>query len=113
MKLLLDENVDARLLPFLVSQSHDVKSVLRDYPSSLDDETILALAVREGRAVITGDKDFGDIIHRRGLSHSGVILLRLRARALWHLQARVEQAITRMNDEPKFLVVTDRQTRMR
>jgi predicted nuclease of predicted toxin-antitoxin system len=56
MKLLLDENVDARLLPVLVSQGHDVKSVLRDYPASLDDETILGLAVQEDRVVITPTK---------------------------------------------------------
>jgi predicted nuclease of predicted toxin-antitoxin system len=113
MKLLLDENVDARLLPVLVSQGHDVKSVLRDYPASLDDETILGLAVQEDRVVITADKDFGDIVHRRGMPHRGVILLRLRALALWHLQARVDQAIARIGDERKFLVVTDRQARVR
>jgi predicted nuclease of predicted toxin-antitoxin system len=113
MRLLLDENVDARLRSFLVELGHDVTAVIYDYPAALDDDTILSTALSEDRVILTGDTDFGELIYRDKRRHAGVILLRLRARALWHLQARVTQAIERPTNEPRFLVVTDRQTRVR
>ena len=113
MRLLLDENVDARLRPFLMTEGHDVTAIIHDYPAALDDETVLSIAVRESRVILTRDTDFGELIHRENRPHAGVILLRLRARALWHLQSRVTQAIERLTDEPQFLVVTDRQIRIR
>ena len=42
------------------------------------DEEILDRAVSEGRIVVTNDKDFGEMVFRRGLAHRGVVLLRLR-----------------------------------
>jgi len=41
------------------------------------DQDILELAVREKRLVLTMDKDFGELVFLSGLSHSGVLLLRL------------------------------------
>ena len=113
MRLLLDENVDARLRPLLIASAHDVTSILHDYPTALSDETILSLAVQENRVILTADTDFGELVFRRKLPHAGLILMRMRSRALWHVQARVEQAILRVGSEPLFVVVTDRQTRVR
>ena len=39
MKFLLDENIDARLLPFLEALGHDVTTVARDYLYGLLDLT--------------------------------------------------------------------------
>ena len=106
MRFLLDENVDARLRPFLMAAGHDVTAIIHDYPAALDDNTVLSIAVRESRVILTRDTDFGELIYREKRPHAGVILLRLRARALWHLQSRVTQAIDRLTNEPQFLVVT-------
>ncbi|HLG11077.1 MAG TPA: DUF5615 family PIN-like protein [Dehalococcoidia bacterium] len=113
MRFLLDENVDARLSPFLIAAGHDVTAIVHDYPAALDDETVLSIAVREGRVILTRDTDFGELIYRRRMPHAGIILIRLRGRALWHLQARVTQAVARLTNEPQFLVVTDHQIRVR
>ena len=113
MRFLLDENVDARLLPYLRQQGHDVKSVLRDYQSSLADPVILALAVSEERVVITNDRDFGDIIFHQGQPHAGVIYLRLRGFGFDHIQSRVDAAIATEPDRSRaFLVVSDRRIRL-
>lgn len=45
----------------------------------MPDIDILAWAVRDGRLVVTMDKDFGELVHRSGQSHAGVLLLRLDA----------------------------------
>jgi predicted nuclease of predicted toxin-antitoxin system len=37
------------------------------------DETVLALALREGRVVVTEDKDFGELIVVQRRPHSGII----------------------------------------
>lgn len=53
MKFLLDENVDARLLPFLTDLGHDVTSVAKDYYYGLLDEDVLELAHQEHRILLT------------------------------------------------------------
>src|SRR5437868_6253570 len=79
MNFLLDENIDVRLADELVAAGHDVTAVARDYQYSLSDRTILAIAHREHRIIITKDRDFGDLIFREQLPHAGVLYLRLRA----------------------------------
>lgn len=37
----------------------------------------MSLASREGSILLTPDKDFGELVFRRGQAHEGVVLLRL------------------------------------
>jgi predicted nuclease of predicted toxin-antitoxin system len=60
----------------LEALGHDVFSV-HDRAPMMSDVDILAMAVTENRIVITNDKDFGEKVFRDGLSHCGVIFLRL------------------------------------
>ena len=55
MRFLLDENIDVRLADFLTQLGHDATAIARDYPASLDDTNVLAIAVREQRILITSD----------------------------------------------------------
>jgi len=111
-RFLLDENVDARLGDFLRLLGHDVQAIAVDYPGALDDREVLSIALNERRIVLTGDQDFGELVIRDGLPHSGVMLLRLRSRQLAHVQSRLLVAMSenedRLND---FLVVTDQGVR--
>ncbi len=78
MKFLLDANVEYRLATFLTSLKHDVKTIAHDYPHSLPDQDVLALAVQERRILLTNDRDFGDLIFHQHHQHYGVILFRLK-----------------------------------
>ena len=78
MKFLLDANVEYRLATFLTSLKHDVKTIARDYPHSLPDQEVLALAVQEKRILLTNDRDFGELIFHQHHPHYGVILFRLK-----------------------------------
>lgn len=46
----------------------------------LDDKRVLRLAEREGRVLVTNDKDFGELIFLQGRRVPGVLLLRLPGR---------------------------------
>ena len=78
MRFLLDENVDLPLGDYLSAAGHDVTAVAVDYTRSIEDHEVLAIARAEGRILITNDKDFGELIYRQQLKHTGVILFRLR-----------------------------------
>ncbi|MGL9617507.1 DUF5615 family PIN-like protein [Bradyrhizobium sp. U531] len=38
---------------------------------------VISLALREGRLLLTADKDFGELVFRRGQTVPGLILLRI------------------------------------
>ncbi len=75
MRILADENIDAALIDWLRGQDHDVLAV-RDTMRGASDERVLSLALEDARILLTSDKDFGDLVFRRGLPTEGVVLLR-------------------------------------
>jgi len=76
VKLLVDVGVGKAVEDWLRAQGHDVLAV-RDLDPRMSDAEILDRAVREGRLILTMDKDFGELVYRSGKVHSGVLLLRL------------------------------------
>ncbi|MCL4489624.1 MAG: DUF5615 family PIN-like protein [Chloroflexi bacterium] len=74
MKFLLDESADLPLAMFLRESGHDVTAIAHDYPQALKDREVLAIAYREQRILLTNDRDFGELIFRQRLPHSGVVL---------------------------------------
>jgi predicted nuclease of predicted toxin-antitoxin system len=73
MKFLLDACASSRSMRgMLVRRGHDVVSVAdRDLRAS--DVEVLAMALEEGRILITEDKDFGELVFVRGLPYSCII----------------------------------------
>ena len=77
MYFLADENMPAGLVSAMRDAGHDVAWVRLDAPG-LSDAEVLAWAQREGRVLLTFDKDFGELAYSAGLSADcGVILFRL------------------------------------
>lgn len=76
LKFLVDAGVGKKVESFLSESGYDFKSV-REIDHRMKDSEILKLANSERRIVITMDKDFGELIFNSGLSHYGVLLLRL------------------------------------
>lgn len=74
--LLLDENINPALALELEARGVDVESVLGLGLAGRSDAEILALALREGRVVVTHDSDFGTLAVRAGAGLVGVIFLR-------------------------------------
>ena len=68
--LLLDTCVWGGTLGYLRESGHDVVWT-GDLPEDPGDDEILEQAVREGRLLVTLDKDFGELAVRFGKPHTG------------------------------------------
>lgn len=76
IKFLIDVGVGKKVENLLHEFYYDIKSV-REIDYRMKDKDILNIANKEERMIITMDKDFGELIFNTGLSHFGVLLLRL------------------------------------
>ncbi len=114
MKFLLDENIDARLKAFLADLGHDATIVGQDYPASLQDADVLAIAEREGRILITNDIDFGELVIRERRPHAGIILFRVRPATFANQRDRLAQVLSEYREQlNQFLVVEQGRVRVR
>ena len=73
MKFLLDVCAASRSMDTMLRElGHDVRSASEVAPSATD-EALLTLALEEQRVIITLDKDFGELVFLRGMSHPSII----------------------------------------
>lgn len=76
-RFLVDVGVGKKVEEYLCQQCYNVKAV-RDIDATMDDDKIIKLAQNENRIIITMDKDFGELVYNQGLSHCGILLLRIK-----------------------------------
>jgi len=117
MKFLLDENADRRLAPYLHELGHDVTIVGEDYPASIKDQDVLAIAAKEHRILLTNDRaDFGELIFRSHHSHAGVILFRFKLEET-NIELKKQKLHTVLlkysHQLEHFIVITPQQIRVR
>ena len=109
MKFLFDQSADFRLIDHLRGLDHDVKAISRNYPHSLPDEDVLAIARQEQRILVVADRDFGELTFHQGLAHAGVLFFRLPGEKL---QIKIDHLNTVLEEHAEelaageFLVVT-------
>ena len=114
MKFLLDACAASRTLQAsLTDLGHDVLSA-GDKHASASDEVLLALAYEERRVLVTEDKDFGELVFMRRLSHPCIVRL---------VELRVTEKVEAMRDlierhgdamrEGAIIVVTRTRVRIR
>ena len=70
MNLVADEGVDRAVVERLRRDGHDVVYVAELSPS-IPDEEVLRQANARNALLITADKDFGDLVFRQRIVHSG------------------------------------------
>ena len=76
MNFLADENIGKPVVDRLRKEGHLILYVIEMEPGIPDDE-VLSRANREGALLLTGDKDFGELVFRQGYAAQRVILIRL------------------------------------
>jgi predicted nuclease of predicted toxin-antitoxin system len=114
MRFILDESVDIRVASYLRVLGHNTTVVARDYPASLPDYEILALARAEQRTVITNDRDFGELIFRRLNPGTGVLYLRLGTLDASGAVERIVEVLERYPGEiTEYITVTPTRIRVR
>lgn len=97
MLWLADECVTLSLVRELRGAGHDVLYIAES-AASLSDEEVIALASREGRLLLTADKDFGELVFRRGYAVPGLILLRIDPEYGSLVRARLLEAIDQFRE---------------
>jgi predicted nuclease of predicted toxin-antitoxin system len=78
MKFLLDENISPQTANFLRRLNFDVKSILEEKLSQLEDYEIVKLAKKDKRVILTFDLDFGETYYFWEKGKICVIILRLK-----------------------------------
>jgi predicted nuclease of predicted toxin-antitoxin system len=73
--LLVDACTAPAVVERLRADGHDVAHAFDTGPD-ISDAALLAFAAREGRIIVTIDKDFGALVFRDGLSRVGVLRIR-------------------------------------
>jgi predicted nuclease of predicted toxin-antitoxin system len=114
VNFLADESVDRPIVDSLRQRGHDVLYVAEMEPG-ISDDAVLDLANREGALLLTGDKDFGELVFRLGRFAPGVILLRLAGLSARSKGEVVVAAITQHIEELSraFVVITPATVRIR
>ncbi len=74
MRVLLDTCIWGPAKALIAAAAHDVIWT-GDWDKDPDDDEILVKAVKEGRVLVTLDKDFGTLAVRDACPHSGIVRL--------------------------------------
>ena len=93
MRFLADENLDFAVVRSLRSAGHDVRALAEETIRTVDAE-VIALASREGRILLTEDKDFGWLAFVAGAGNEGVILVRFPGTARQRLGPSILDLVT-------------------
>lgn len=111
-KFLANENVPAAAVKAARSAGHDLAWIAEIIPGALD-EDVLALALSEGRILVTFDKGFGKLAYATGHKGTcGIILLRPRLRSPEYLSRFITNVLSQTIDwTGHFSVVQEQRVR--
>lgn len=114
MIFVADENIDRQVVELLRAYGHSVSYIAEREPSIPDDQ-VLELSRQLGAVLITADKDFGELVFRQRLVHSGVLLVRLQGSTPDEKARIVVEAVERYGTELNrdFAVLSARNIRIR
>lgn len=76
MRFLADESLEVLVVSSLRDEGFDVASIREESPG-MEDQDVLGRADREGRILVTNDKDFAELAFLQRQSSGGIVLLRL------------------------------------
>lgn len=114
MRVIADEGISREVVNRLRVEGHEVEWVSESCPGATDTD-ILAKAAIDEAVLLTEDKDFGELVYRKRLGHSGVILLRLDGCSPGEKSEIVANVFRQAIKEIKsaFVVIDNRSVRVR
>jgi predicted nuclease of predicted toxin-antitoxin system len=81
VKFKLDENIGRRGLELLKASGHDVMTVWDQGLRGVTDQKLFEICSAEGRALVTLDRDFGQILRFPPEKSAGIVILEVGPRA--------------------------------
>ena len=114
MLWLADECVAAPLVEALRNSGHDVVYIA-ETAAGFSDADVITLAAQEARLLLTEDKDFGDLIFRRGRPVPGIVLMRVGSENAKLQTLRLAAAISQYGERlfGQYVVVEEARFRAR
>ncbi len=114
MKVLFNENIPYASVIAMREAGYDVASISEDQPG-IPDEAVLDRTRSENRIIVTFDRDYGELIYRRGLPvPEGVIYLRFIPSTTLEPAEYLKQLLASgIELQNKFTTVTREQIRQR
>ncbi len=111
MKFLADENISNKVVNALRNKGVDIIPI-KEIEPSLSDETVLEVAKKQERILITFDADFAELVFRRKLKAQGVILLRFVPKSTQDTLEKIFNVLaTQAKIEGHFLIVREKRVR--
>ena len=89
MRIKLDENLPAGLVPILTALGHEVDTVPAEGIGGKDDDIVWHASQADGRFLVTQDLDFSDVRKYAPGTHHGLLLVRLPQPGLTALLERI------------------------
>ena len=114
LRLCANENIGEAAVMSLRQAGHDVLWI-REVSPGISDESVLARAQTERRLLLTFDRDFGDLVYRKGAAaSSGIVLFRISQPSAALVAERISSILSSRTDwEGQYSVVDDASIRMR
>ena len=111
MKFKLDENIGRRGLELLRASGHDVMTVRDQNLNGVADEVLFGICAAEGRALITLDRDFGQVPRFPPEASAGIVILETGPRAtLQELLGRIQDFLAVLENHPPHWRIVDCRT---
>jgi predicted nuclease of predicted toxin-antitoxin system len=105
LRLLANENIHAAAVVELRKRGHDVVWI-GEGARGASDESVLAQALAERRILLSFDKDFGELVYRRGSEAScGVVRFRIPMHSADAVAARISDVLASRSDWAGMLPV--------
>ena len=100
MKLKLDENIGGRGLELLKASGHDVMTVWDQGLRGVTDEQLFEVCAAEGRALITLDRDFGQVTRFPPERSAGILVLDVGSRTtLQRITSRLQELLAVLENQ--------------
>ena len=114
MTFLADESVDRQIVSALRAEAYTISYVPETTPG-LSDSDVLDRANQMKAILLTGDKDFGEMVFRRRVTNHGIVFFRLSGLTQERKAAVAVEAFQNhaASFAGAFSVVTDRKVRVR
>ncbi|HEX3417960.1 MAG TPA: DUF5615 family PIN-like protein [Stellaceae bacterium] len=81
MKFKLDENLSRRAADLIRAAGHDAVTVVSQGLRGAADETVFEVCTAESRALVTLDRDFGQVLRYPPAASAGIVVLEIGPRA--------------------------------